>query len=327
MAKLVLGLGTSHSPQLSLPVEMWRIHGENDKRNPHLYDRRGRHVTYEELLAQADPSLRKELAPETWERRHRACQTGIARVAETLARVGPDVLIMVGDDQEELFHDDLMPALLIYWGEKIRSLPHVYREAFPPSAHAALWAYGMEERTYPVATDLGKHLVEHLIDEGSEPAHSRRLPEGKGMGHAFGFVYQRIMNGTVIPTVPVMLNTYYPPNQPTPRRCVELGKALRRAVESWERDARVAIIASGGLSHFVIDEELDQMALKAMQAHDEQALAALPRERINSGTSELRNWLVVAGAAGELDMQLFDYVPCYRSEAGTGCAMAFAAWT
>jgi len=62
----------------------------------------------------------------------------------------------------------------------------------------------------------------------------------------------------VIPIVPLVVNTYYPPNQPTPRRCFALGSAVRKAIESFTLDFRVGILASGGLSHFTVDEELDQ---------------------------------------------------------------------
>jgi 3-O-methylgallate 3,4-dioxygenase len=48
---------------------------------------------------------------------------------------------------------------------------------------------------------------------------------------------------------------------------------------------------------------------------------------LNSGTSEIRNWIATAGAVEHLDMKLIDYVPCYRSPAGTGCAMGFAEWS
>lgn len=102
---------------------------------------------------------------------------------------------------------------------------------------------------------------------------------------------------------------------------------MRAAIEAWPTDARVAVVASGGLSHFVIDEELDRQILKAFQEKDVEALGALPRRRLNSGTSEIRNWIATAGVVEHLDMQLIDYVPCYRSPAGTGCAMAFAQWT
>jgi aromatic ring-opening dioxygenase catalytic subunit (LigB family) len=66
-------------------------------------------------------------------------------------------------------------------------------------------------------------------------------------------------------------------NQPTPKRCYVLGQALHQAVESWPSDKRVAVIASGGLSHFVIDEELDHQIITAMQNSDAAALTTIPR--------------------------------------------------
>jgi hypothetical protein len=86
------------------------------------------------------------------------------------------------------------------------------------------------------------------------------------------------------------------------------------------------VLASGGFSHFVLDEDLDHKALNALQDKDIDAIASLPLERLQSGTSEIRNWFATAGAVQHLEMEVFDYVPCYRSPAGTGCAMAFAQW-
>jgi len=325
MAQIVLGLGTSHSPQLSTPPELWPQHGERDQRNNRgLLDLQGNHVSYEELLGKADRSIAKEIMPDRRQARYDACQKGIDRLGETLAQISPDIVVMLGDDQHELFTDENMPAVLVYWGETILNLPR-HADPASPSQQASAWAYG-DEKCYPIASNLGKHLIESLIDGGFDVAHSRALRQGQGMGHAFSFVYRRIMHDRMIPTVPVMVNTYYPPNQPTPRRCYDLGRALRGAIEAWDGDARVAIVASGGLSHFVIDEELDHQIIKAMREKDAEALATLPRKRLNSGTSETRNWIATAGAVEHLDMTLIDYVPCYRTPAGTGCAMAFAQW-
>ena len=93
-------------------------------------------------------------------------------------------------------------------------------------------------------------------------------------------------------------------------------------------DARVAVIASGGLTHFVIDEAFDARVLEAIRRGDVSAFQDLPEELFQSGTSEIKNWITVEGAMAEagLAMQLLDYVPCYRSEAGTGSAMGFAQW-
>jgi 3-O-methylgallate 3,4-dioxygenase len=132
----------------------------------------------------------------------------------------------------------------------------------------------------------------------------------------------------VIPHVPVFVNTFYPPNQPPAGRCYNFGRALGRAIASWPENINVAVIASGGLTHFVIDELFDRQVLEAMQAGDAATLAALPEEMFQSGTSEIKNWIAVAGMMAEagLTMKLIDYVPCYRSEAGTGSAMGFARW-
>ncbi|MBI3061855.1 MAG: extradiol ring-cleavage dioxygenase, partial [Deltaproteobacteria bacterium] len=126
--------------------------------------------------------------------------------------------------------------------------------------------------------------------------------------------------------VPVMVNTYYPPNQATPKRCYALGQAVRRAIESWNSDLRVAVMASGGLSHMVIDEELDRATLDALANRDREKLWSLPRQKLRGGTSEILNWVALAGAVEPMEMKLVDYIPGYRSPAATGCGMAFAYW-
>ena len=111
------------------------------------------------------------------------------------------------------------------------------------------------------------------------------------------------------------------------RRCLRRGQAIRRAVGDWTADQRIGILASGGLSHFTIDEELDRRLLDACRDKDAEALISIPLNKLNSGNSEIRNWITVAGAAERLDTEWQEYVPCYRSPAGTGCAMAFAVWS
>ena len=66
-----------------------------------------------------------------------------------------------------------------------------------------------------------------------------------------------------------------------------------------------------------------------MEDDDVQTLFDEPNDMFRSGTSETKNWLVTAGimSVTDLKMNLLDYVPCYRSDAGTGNALAFATWT
>ena len=103
---------------------------------------------------------------------------------------------------------------------------------------------------------------------------------------------------------------------------------MRRAVKCWESDKRVAIIGTGGLTHHIVDERMDRAILTAMERKAEDELTDFPEELFVDGTSEIKVWLVVAGAMAEddLQMKLVNYSPCYRSPAGTGCGNAFAYW-
>src|SRR5690349_11196471 len=112
MAKIVVGLGTSHSPMLNLTPDIWDQRAKEDQRNPMLYRvPDGTHVTYDQLMDTADPAILKELTPDVFQRRHEASQKGIEAVADAFEEANPDVLVMVGDDQHEVFNDDNMPAV------------------------------------------------------------------------------------------------------------------------------------------------------------------------------------------------------------------------
>ncbi len=245
------------------------------------------------------------------------------------------MVVIIGDDQEEVFLDDNMPALSIYWGETLENgpLPAEFLANRAPGLNIADWAYYPPEPVLvPCEPKLGLHLIESLIRDDFDVSHTRQLPAGRAgnhpVPHAYGFVYRRLMHDKAIPNVPVFINTFYPPNQPTLPRCYAFGEALGRAIASWDADKRVAVIASGGLSHFVIEEDLDQQVLAALKENDRDRLLGLPVDHFESGTSEIRNWIALAGAlaATDLRMRLVDYVPCYRSVAGTGNAMGFAEW-
>ena len=88
--------------------------------------------------------------------------------------------------------------------------------------------------------------------------------------------------------------------RPTSRaraRCYLLGQAVRQAVEGFAGDARVGVLASGGLSHFLVDEDFDRAILKALADKDAAFLRTLPPNKLHAGSSEILNWVAVAGAA------------------------------
>jgi 3-O-methylgallate 3,4-dioxygenase len=325
MAKIVLGLGTSHSPMLSTPTEIWHLHADRDRKNQAL-EFKGRTYNYESLKqSRAWEKFEQHLSSEIWQSKQASCQQAILALGKKLSEVSPDVVVIVGDDQHELFYDDGMPAFAIFWGERIECIPPA------ETVHSSIAAarrdqFGDEPEWYAVESELGKHMVVRMMAEGFDVAQLTRQPNGRTVGHAFTFVRRRIMQKKMVPIVPVTINTYFPPNQPTAARCYAFGKALRRAIESWDSTKQVAVVASGGLSHFVVDEELDRGVLKAMRENDEQAIGSFAEPLFQSGSSEIKNWISAAGALEHLNMELLNYAPAYRSAAGTGVGLAFAQW-
>jgi hypothetical protein len=318
MAKVVIGVGTSHSPQLSIRAKEWaKLLGDKDKTDPRL--------NYQALVQKAKPGLEKELTLEKFEQRDQACLTGIENVGAALREAKPDVVVVFGDDQQEQFHDENMPMFAIYHGKGLPVVKHNnLRPAAWKDAEERGWAETAPE--YETNSDLANHLIRALTDAEFDITRCNKLRAEIGVGHAFSFLYRRVLPGSKVPMVPVMVNTYFPPNQPTPKRCYAFGQAVRKAIESWPGDARVALLASGGLSHVVIDEEIDAMTIDGLKNKKPEVLYRLPRERLRGGTSEILNWVALAGAMEDRELKYFDYVTTYRSPAGTGCGMGFAYW-
>lgn len=318
MAKVVLGLATSHSPQLSVHIDQWSLLRQKDETDPRL--------DYKDLLRRAKPDIGREITPDKMRQRYEACQKAIGVLGDVLQGAKADAIVVFGDDQHEQFYDDNMPTFALYHGPSLPVVKHTGRNpAAWKTAEEEGWAQTAED--YRAASGLAEHLIHALVSEEFDVARCDRLRKEIGVGHAFSFLYRRIWPGGVLPMVPVMVNTYYPPNQPTPKRCYAFGQAVRRAIESWDANRRVAVMASGGLSHVIIDEELDHYVIDALTHKDRERLYRVPRDKLRGGTSEILNWVALAGAVEPMEMKLVDYVTTYRSPAATGCGMAFAYWT
>jgi aromatic ring-opening dioxygenase catalytic subunit (LigB family) len=306
MADVVLGIGHSHTPQISVNPEEWPNLGKTEQPSPHIPD-----------------DLDAQLQLECFKEKHARVQGAIKQLSQLIQSTPVDAIVIFGDDQHEQFHDDNMPSVAIYHGERVEVHPRTARPGGNfPTVHLESTA-----SEYPNSQSLAEHLINSLTEQEFDVTRTNQLKAERGIGHAFSFLYQRLWPACDVPIVPIMVNTYYPPNQPTPKRCHDLGKAVRTAVGTWKNGERVAVLASGGLSHIVIDEPLDVQVLDALKAHDTRALHAIPRELLKGGTSEILNWVALDGAVGSLPMTLIDYIPGYRSRPSTGCAMAFAYWS
>jgi hypothetical protein len=329
MAQIVLAMGTSHGPMLVTPPDLWQLRVLDDVRDMHPW--RGRQWSYQELCdARRAEELERQITPEELAARHARCQRAIERMADIFSAAQVDLAVIVGNDQMEIYSEDLIPAFGVLWGETIANTPYSAERLarLPPGIAESIPGYiPTGGAHYRGATGLARHLIAQLMASGFDVAAMRGFPKQE-TPHAYGFVYRRIMRDQPVPSVPVVLNTFYPPNQPTLRRCHDFGLALGDAIARWPADARVALIASGGLSHFVIDEDLDRLVLESLVSADIGPLERLGEAVFQSGSSEIKNWLPVSAAlrGRGLKREFVDYVPLYRTAAGTGNAMAFVCW-
>ncbi len=125
-----------------------------------------------------------------------------------------DVLLIVGDDQTELFRTTNNPAVAIYFGETIRNTAREPAAAGDSWVKAArMWRHEPEaDRDYPVKSDLAEWLIRQLCDRDFDIAAMDGMERGKFEGHAFQFVHRRLLKEFELPVIPVILNTFDPPN-------------------------------------------------------------------------------------------------------------------
>lgn len=83
------------------------------------------------------------------------------------------------------------------------------------------------------------------------------------------------------------------------------------------------------MTHFAINEDFGRIVLDAMAVNDDAKLRQIDESMfVSGGTAEIESWMSVYSAMSQLraPMTVVDYVPCYRSNAGTGNAMGFVYW-
>ena len=259
---------------------------ETDQKNKHR-DKEGRQVTYGELLEKADPKLANMVAPEHLVERQNKARAAVSNVRQVLSNANLDALIVLGDDQNESYLEDCHPAFAIYFGETIRNdnkqhdtyshLPEWYIK------NRAAFFEQDKPRDYPVHSKLAEHLIES--PDGRRFRHrSVEVPARGRRRRPRDRLYPSPRDGCRRSRCRSCRCSSTPTTRRTSRgrrAATRLGQAIRKAVESFPGNERVGMLASGGLSHFLVDEDFDRAILKACADKDAEFLKTLPRNKLN----------------------------------------------
>ena len=319
MAQIVFAAGSSHGPTIQSTPDKWLQLVERDKRDPRY--------SFEEIVRNARPGLDQEIRPEVMQQRYKIIHADLDKLTDVIASVPVDVMIVISNIHRVRAEDN-HPVFSVFRAESFgtakmsQQLFNAGAKSFEETGRAAEEIKAVR----PGHPELANHLIETLIEDDFDVG-CTDFPKGIPIDDAFAFPDEWMLKRNNIPMVPVQVSRDLP-NQAKASRCYDLGVALRRAVEKWPVKARVGLIASGGLSHQVVDEELDKVVIDALVSGDEKTLRGLERQRLNRGpgTPEILNWVTVAAAMAPTRMTLVGYTPCYRSIAGTGHGICFGYW-
>ena len=179
MAEIVFGAATSHSPLLAAPPHLWAERGDHDRHNRELYDHRGVIRSFDDLAADAGERFRADCTPQRWRQAWERSQKALDRLRDDFRRVAPDVVIIIGDDQEELFDSSNQPAMAISAAQKMSTgLMDDHDSEF---LQVAARGYLMDQEfSFAGRADLARDLVGGLVQEGFDLAWIASTPEGTG---------------------------------------------------------------------------------------------------------------------------------------------------
>jgi len=239
----------------------------------------------------------------------------------------PDAFILIGDDQNENYREDNLPQVAIYTGDRL----------LPVDRHND----GNEGQriSYRCHSELANSLLDGFIQRDFDVAYSKSFPRGELLAHAHAPILRRIIPEADIPVVLIFINAIHVPTI-SPKRCYRFGQTIKAIIEQQRPSGeRVAIYASGGLSHFTagypwshykgshaygsICEEFDYQLIDWMKRGEGENFSRFSSEDLlNNGEIELRSWITLLGAVGQTPAQVLAYEPFYSAN----MAMSVAYW-
>jgi protocatechuate 4,5-dioxygenase, beta chain len=212
-------------------------------------------------------------------------------VREWLAKLQPDVAIVVYNDHVADFSFDKYPTF-----------------ALGAAARYAITDEGFGTRPLPEVpgdVELSDHLCESLIADEFDLTVCQEMGVEHGFLVPMNLCFPHTPSGWPVRSVPLQVNVVQHP-LPTALRCLKLGKALRKAVESYPGNLKVVVLGTGGMSHQLqgrrfgfMNERFDQWFLDQLE-NDPEGLAQISHRRImeeaGAEAVELIMWLTMRGA-------------------------------
>lgn len=235
--------------------------------------------------------------------RHDA-EKAFAALREDLDSSRPDVLIVVANDQFVNFFFNNIPTFFVALNNELQG--QFTRHHFRYKNHS----------------DLGRSILKTCLENGIDLS----FGENVVLQHTQVVPLYFLLPEPTIPILVFYVNTWVPP-LPTPRRCYQVGQVIRQVAD--DRAERIAILATGGLSHFPgssrigeIETEFDLNLLQTMREGYGEILADYSLDKLHqSGNTEFLNWMVLLGVVGKIPANQTFYIP---DQVATG--WGFASW-
>lgn len=261
------------------------------------------------LLLPHDPLISSEPQMAPPEKRD-AVMSGFAAAAERLRQWQVDTVVVIGDDHYTVYGPQCLPRCLIGIGE-------IEGPVEP-------WL-GIARGSVPNNEELASHIMHYGFEHGVDWAvaktmlldHSTMVP-----------IELAVRPAGDLKVVPIYLNCAVEPLISS-RRAYQIGRIVGDAIRSFEGSGRVAVIGTGGLSHWVgmarmgeVNESWDREVMDLVLAGDVEALMAMPDEEIiqtaGNGALEIKNWLCAMGAMGQAKAEVIGYTPVPEWICGCG---------
>ena len=222
----------------------------------------------------------------------RDAEEAFAVLREDLQRSRPDVLVVVANDQFVNFFWNNIPTFFVSIGEEVKG--QFTRHQFHYRNHK----------------ELGKAIIRAGMEKGIDFSYGEKIE----LQHTQNVPLFFLLREPSIPILPIYVNTWVDP-APSPRRCYQVGELIRAVAEKSKE--RIAILATGGLSHFPgsprigeIDEKFDHQLLEVLRDGNGKTLADYSvQELLQAGDTEFLNWMVVIGAVGDAKASYTAYMP------------------